>query len=245
MTRALADYERHLVSERDLSPHTVRAYLGDVAGLLEHAAGLGATDVSQLTLRMLRSWLANQQVRGRSRSTMSRRATAVRVFTAWAQRTGRAPEDPGALLGSPKVPKPLPVALDREQARALVDAAVTLSDDGAPVGLRDAAILELLYATGIRVGELVGLDIDDLDRGRRVIRVLGKGRKERTVPYGVPAERALSRWLDEGRPALVVSGAGPAVFLGARGKRVDQRPGGSRGRAVPTRRPPPGPRPPG
>lgn len=223
MAKALADYERHLVSERDLSQHTVRAYIGDVSGLLEHAAQLGATDVSQLTLRMLRSWLANQQVRGRSRSTMSRRATAVRVFTSWAQRTGRAPEDPGALLGSPKVPKPLPAALDRDQARELLDSAAIASDDGSPVGIRDVAILELLYATGIRVGELVGLDIDDVDRSRRVIRVFGKGRKERTVPYGIPADKALERWLAAGRPKLVVSGAGAAVFLGARGKRIDPR----------------------
>lgn len=223
MSRALADYERHLVSERDLSAHTVRAYLGDISGLLDHAAGLGATDVSQLTLRMLRSWLANQQVRGKSRSTMSRRATAVRVFTSWVQRTGRSTEDPGALLGSPKVPQPLPAALDRDQARDLLDAAAVASDDGSPVGIRDAAILELLYATGIRVGELVGLDVDDIDRERRVVRVFGKGRKERTVPYGVPADRALKRWLDVGRPALFAPGGGAAVFLGARGKRIDPR----------------------
>lgn len=223
LTRDLGAYERHLRSERDLSEHTIRAYLGDIVGLLEHAARLGTGDLSGLTLRTLRSWLANEQVKGRSRSTMSRRATAVRVFTAWAHRTGRIDTDPGASLVSPKVPKPLPVALDQAQARALLDAAAVASDDDSPVGIRDAAILELLYATGMRVGELVGLDIDDLDRDRRVVRVFGKGRKERTVPYGVPAERALRRWLDAGRPGLVVSDAGPALFLGARGRRIDPR----------------------
>ena len=90
-------------------------------------------------------------------------------------------------------------------------------------GLRDVAILELLYATGIRVGELCGLDVDDVDRTRRVVRVLGKGRKERTVPYGVPADRAIGRWLEEARPQLFVPGAGGAMFLGARGGRIDQR----------------------
>lgn len=223
MSRALADYERHLSAERGLSAHTVRAYLGDIAGLLEHASSLGLDDVSQLDLRVLRSWLANQQVRGKSRSTMSRRATAVRVFTGWAQRTGRAPRDAGSQLGSPKVPKPLPPALDQTQARALLDAAAVASDDDSPVGIRDAAILELLYATGVRVAELVGLDLDDLDPGRRVLRVFGKGSKERTVPYGVPAERTLVRWLDRGRPALLKPGAGAAVFLGVRGGRLDQR----------------------
>jgi integrase/recombinase XerC len=154
---------------------------------------------------------------------MARRSAAVRVFTAWALRTGRAPTDPGALLGSPKAHKTLPAALGVEEARALLDAAAAAADDGSPVGVRDAAILELLYATGIRVGELCGLDVDDVDRGRRVIRVFGKGRKERTVPYGLPADRALERWLTTGRSALFVSGAGAALFLGARGRRLDQR----------------------
>jgi len=220
---ALAAYERHLVSERNLTPHTVRAYLGDVSGMLAHAAALGLSSLDDLDIRALRSWLANQQTRGKARTTMARRATAVRVFTAWALRSGRASADAGAQLGSPKAHKPLPPALDQAQARALLEAAATQADDGSPVGLRDVAILELLYATGIRVGELCGLDVDDADRGRRVVRVLGKGRKERTVPYGLPAEHALARWLGDARPALAVPGSGAALFLGARGKRIDQR----------------------
>jgi integrase/recombinase XerC len=223
MAQALAAYERHLVSERDLSRHTVRAYVTDLAGMLAHAAALGHSDLATIDLRTLRSWLANQQTLGKARSTMARRATAVRVFTGWAHRTGRAPHDAGATLASPRTHKALPAALDQRQARALLDAAGELADDGSPLGARDAALLELLYATGIRVGELCGLDLDDLDRHRRVVRVLGKGRKERTVPYGVPAERALTRWLDAGRPALLSPGAGPALFLGARGRRIDPR----------------------
>jgi integrase/recombinase XerC len=223
MAAALAAYERHLVAERDLSAHTVRAYLADLTGMLEHAAKLGHSDIATLDLRTLRSWLANQQTRGSARTTMARRATAVRVFTAWAHRTGRCATDPGALLGTPKAHRTLPPALDQAQARALLEAAQELADDGTPVGVRDVAVLEVLYATGIRVGELCGLDVDDLDRGRRVLRVFGKGRKERTVPYGLPADRALDRWLTEGRPRLVAPGAGAALFLGARGGRVDQR----------------------
>jgi integrase/recombinase XerC len=220
---ALAAYERHLVSERDLTPHTVRAYLGDVSGMLAHATALGLDSLDQLDVRTLRSWLANQQTLGKARTTMARRATAVRVFTAWALRSGRASSDPGAQLGSPKAHTSLPPALDVGQARALLDAAATAADDGSPVGLRDVAILELLYATGIRVGELCGLDVDDVDRTRRVVRVFGKGRKERTVPYGLPADKALGRWLDLARPALQAPGAGAALFLGARGARIDQR----------------------
>lgn len=219
---ALAAYERHLVSERDLTPHTVRAYLGDVQGMLEHASAYGHTDLADLDLRTLRSWLANQQTRGKARTTMARRATAVRVFTAWAQRTGRAPTDPGAQLGRPKSGHTLPPALNAREVRELLETAATQADDGSPVSLRDVAILELLYATGIRVGELCALDVDDLDRERRVVRVFGKGRKERTVPYGIPADRALENWL-AARPRLFIPGAGAALFLGARGKRIDQR----------------------
>jgi integrase/recombinase XerC len=220
---ALAAYERHLASERDLAAHTVRAYLGDVLGMLAHAAALGHTDLRTLDLRTLRSWLAKQQTLGKARSTMARRATAVRVFTAWALRTERSDTDPGASLGTPKAHNPLPPALIAAEARALLEAAAVRADDGSAVGLRDVAILELLYATGIRVGELCGLDVDDVDRSRRVVRVLGKGRKERTVPYGVPADRAIGLWLETGRPTLFVSGAGAAMFLGARGGRIDHR----------------------
>lgn len=223
MVRLLGDYERHLVSERDLTPHTVRAYLGDIASLLDHCVRLGVVDVVELDLRTLRSWLARLQTTGCSRTTIARRATAARVFTAWLHRTGRLPTDPGAALGSPKKHKPLPPVLRADEAEALIRAAAELADDGTPVGVRDVAMLELLYATGVRVGELVGLDLDDVDSERRVVRVLGKGRKERSVPYGTPAGRALDRWLRVGRPALRVGGSGPALFLGVRGRRIDQR----------------------
>ena len=223
MSRVLADYERHLVSERDLTPHTVRAYLGDVAGLLDHAHRMGFDEVADLDLPTLRSWLAKQQTLGKSRTTIARRATAARVFTAWLARTDRAATDAGALLGSPKKHKSLPPVLRADEAADLIRVAATLADDGSPMGIRDVAMLEMLYATAIRVGELVGLDLDDVDRERRVVRVFGKGRKERMVPYGQPASRALERWLATGRPSLRAEGAGAALFLGARGRRIDQR----------------------
>ena len=221
--RLLGDYERHLRAERDLTPHSVRAYVGDIASLLDHAHRLGLTTIDDLDLRTLRSWLAKQQTTGRARTTIARRATAARVFTAWLARTGRLPADVGSSLGSPRALHTLPPVLRADEADALIRSAAELADDGSAVGLRDVAMLEVLYATGIRVGELVGLDVDDVDHSRHVLRVLGKGRKERTVPYGGPAARALDAWLVRGRPALVADGAGPAVFLGARGRRIDQR----------------------
>lgn len=219
----LAAYEQHLTAERGLSTHSVRAYVTDLESLATHAERLGIDDPAGLSIRTLRSWLANLQSRGKARATVARRATSARVFTSWLARTGRASADAGVLLGSPKALRDLPVALSEAEVRALIDSTADSLLDGGPRGLRDLAILELLYATGIRVGEMVGLDIDDLDRGRRLIRVLGKGSKERSVPYGVPASDALEHWLHSGRPSLAAEISGAAVFLGARGGRIDQR----------------------
>ncbi|MGH3497174.1 MAG: tyrosine recombinase XerC [Nocardioidaceae bacterium] len=221
-SRVLADYERHLRHERNLSEQTVRAYRTDLTALAEHAQRLGIDNPADLQLSALRSHLAAMSSRGRARTTIARRATSTRVFTRWLTRTGRAPSDVGALLGSPKQHRPLPAALRVDEVRALLAGAVAAVGEGGS-GLRDVAILELLYASGIRVGELAGLDVDDLDDERQVVRVFGKGSKERTVPYGRPAARALATWLSRGRPELAVAGSGPALFLGARGGRIDVR----------------------
>jgi integrase/recombinase XerC len=223
LRQALDEFGRYLTSQRDLTPHTVRAYIADIADLVEHATRLRIERPGDIDLRCLRSWLANQQTRGRSRATLARRASAARVFTGWLLRTGRANVDSGNALATPKGRRTLPRALTTAEATQLIEAAVASAVDGGPVGVRDAAMLELLYATGIRVGELAGLDVDDLDMERRVVRVRGKGRKERVVPYGQPCAIALDRWLQVGRPALTREGSGPALFLGARGGRVDQR----------------------
>ncbi len=220
---ALEAYERHLGAERGLSRHTVRAYIGDVRGLLAHAAATGVERPGQIDVRVLRGWLGAQVAGGAARATVARRTAAAKSFTSWCRRRRLTDTDPGLLLGSAKPHRTLPGVLRQEQASALMDLAAVAADDGAAVGRRDRAVLELLYASGIRVGELVGLDVDDYDAGRRVVRVLGKGRKERTVPLGVPAARALEEWLDGGRAELVGPASGPAMFLGARGGRLDQR----------------------
>ncbi len=220
----LVDYERHLRAQRDLSPHTVRAYLGDLAGLFDHQQRLGAETLTDIDLGGLRSWLAKQQTLGQARSTLQRRAAAVRVFFAWAQRTGRIPVSPAATLRSPKVVRALPPSLAQADAAAMLGEAIAVArDEPGPVADRDVALLEVLYATGIRVSELCGLDVDDLDQNRGTLRVLGKGRKERTVPVGAPARRALTDWLDRSRSQLIRPGAGSAVFVGERGQRIDPR----------------------
>jgi integrase/recombinase XerC len=224
MQAALDGFERHLAAERGLSPHTVRAYTGDVRSLLEHAAQGGITAPDGLDITVLRRWLAGQHGTGHARATLARRAAAARAFTAWACAGGWLSRDPGPLLGTAKIPRRLPQVPRQDQMAAVLSAAgpVPRSSE-AELALRDAAIMELLYATGIRVSELCGLDVDDLDEGRNTVRVLGKGGRERTVPVGLPAVRAVAAWKRAGRPSLARPGSGPALFLGARGRRLDPR----------------------
>ncbi len=220
---ALSDFGSYLEVERDRSVHTVRAYTADVASMLDHAARAGASTLDDLDVGVLRSWLRDLAAAGAARSSMARRAAAARAFTSWATRTGRLRTDPGLLLGVARGQRTLPGVLRQDQAEQLMHVAGVGADDGSPVGARDRAILELLYAAALRVGEAVALDVDDLDRERRTVRVLGKGRKERIVPLGVPALRALEDWLSRGRPQLANAASGAAMFLGVRGGRLDQR----------------------
>ncbi len=227
LAEPLDAWVEHLTAGRDLSAHTVRAYTGDVVSLLDHLVRRGGAQVTDLDLATLRSWLALGRTRGDGRSTTARRAASARSFTAHLRRTGLTPEDVGLRLASPRAHRTLPEVLTADQARAVAEAPRPLPDDAPPelaaVALRDALVVDLLYASGIRVGELVGLDLDDVDHGRRLLRVLGKGRKERSVPFGVPAEQALRAWLTAGRPVLAREGSGPALLLGVRGGRLDAR----------------------
>jgi integrase/recombinase XerC len=271
LTAIVDAYERHLRWDRGLSPHTVRAYVGDVVSLLTtlptqdgdlaspdpptqdrgvagpsrqtqdssverraqaggsaspspsaQDAGPAATNLpapsgglvgsngpapdhglAGLDLPAMRSWLSELLAHGAGRGTLARRAASARTFTAWAARQGLMAVDPGPRLAAPKHRRVLPSVLRPDQAADALHAAEIGAAEGDPVALRDQAVLELLYATGVRVSELCGLDMDDVDYSRRVIRVLGKGRRERIVPFGVPAERALWRWQFQGRPRLL------------------------------------------
>jgi len=222
--KLVAAFTRHLEVERSLSVHTVRAYLGDLESLLTHLETIGVTDISQLELIHLRSWLANQQVKGGARTTLSRRAVSVRLFTKWAVKNKYLAKDVAATLATPKGHRTLPDVLDIADAKTAMDSLATrASEEETPISLRDVAMVELLYATGARVAELCGLDVSDIDYDRQTIRVLGKGNKERSIPLGNPAMKALNVWLKEGRDSIKNSLSSNAVFLGARGKRIDQR----------------------
>lgn len=222
MARPLAAFLRHLALERSRSAHTVRAYDSDLRSMLASAAADGAVDLRSLDLPMLRRWLGRQSEAGLARSTLARRSAAARSFLAWAARGGHIDADPSVRLAAPKRQQHLPEVLHRDQADRLVEGAASAALEGEPAAVRDMALLELLYATGVRVGELVGLDIDDVDFERRTVRVLGKGNKERTVPFGGPAADALVRWLGA-RSSMVTAASGAALFLGVRGGRLGQR----------------------
>jgi integrase/recombinase XerC len=178
--------------------------------------------LASATLADLRSWLSSQSADGAARATIARRAAAVRTFYRWSVRTGRIPTDPSLRLVAPRRGGRLPAVLRQAQAALLLDVAAVAADDDDPIHIRNRAILELLYASGIRVGELVATDIDDLDLTHDVVRVIGKGDKERVVPFGIPARRAAQDWL-AARGRLVTPQSGPALFLGRRGRRVDPR----------------------
>jgi integrase/recombinase XerC len=220
----LEEFDQYLALERGRSAHTRRAYLGDLRSLFDFlAARMPDPDLHMLSLPVLRSWLADQAAAGAARTTLARRTSAVKTFTAWAARRGLMSSDPAARLQVPKARRTLPAVLRQDQALGAMAAAKSGAQQRDPLALRDQLIVELLYATGIRVSELCGLDIDDVDTSRRVLRVLGKGNKQRTVPFGEPAQEALTAWQSDGRPHLVTSDSGPALLLGARGRRLDPR----------------------
>jgi integrase/recombinase XerC len=222
--KLIAAFTRHLEVERALSVHTIRAYLGDLESLVTHLEAIGVSDISQLELVHLRSWLANQQVKGGARTTLSRRAVSVRLFVKWAVKSKYLAKDVAATLATPKGHRTLPEVLDVADAKVAMDSLATrAAEEETPISLRDVAMVELLYATGARVAELCGLDLSDIDYDRQTIRVFGKGNKERSIPLGNPAMKALNVWLKEGRDSIKNSLSGNAVFLGARGKRIDQR----------------------
>lgn len=229
VVRALERYTGHLVHEKARSPRTVHSYTADLRALfgwLHDRYGVAAP--AAVELDMLRAWLAVRHAEGAGRSSMARWTASVRGFFRWAAATGLVGVDPSLRLATPGRQRHLPDVVPADGMRELLDdlAARSAGPDtgGAPAALaaRDRALLEVLYATGARVSELAGADIDDVDRTRRVLTVIGKGDRQRTVPFGRPADEALDLWLAR-RRTLAVPDSGPALFLGSRGRRMDVR----------------------
>jgi integrase/recombinase XerC len=217
---AVEAFVGHLRDERGLSLHTVAAYRRDMTQFLQFAGRAGVTDPNQVEPLLLRRFLALQRTRGLAAASIARKAAALRTGFRFLARRGLVPDDPAAGLGVPRGPKRLPVVLKPRQVERLLAGPEPVD----PVGLRDRAILELLYATGIRVGELCGLRLGDVDLAADTVLVLGKGAKQRLVPFGEPARAALLDYLVKGRAAML-PGTGRAASSGkATGRdRADDR----------------------
>lgn len=216
---AIESFADHLRLERDRSAHTVDAYVRDATRLASWCSGQAIEHPGEVTPSVLRRYLAVEADAGYARSTIARRASAVRTFYAHLRRDGVIADDPASVLSAPRRGRPLPRVLRPDQVAALVDA----PDPATAVGLRDRALLEVLYATGARVSEVCALDLDALD-GTGLVRLFGKGRKERIVPLGEPASDAVAAWLERGRGELVDPGdTTPALFLDTRGARIGTR----------------------
>jgi integrase/recombinase XerC len=222
---ALADFTVHLTAERGFSAHTARAYRTDLAALLAFADARGIRTAAGLNLELLRDWLWSGAQSGLAKATLARHSAAARSFTAWLTRRGTLTADPGARLRAPRADRTLPRVITRAQMSELL-AGLSARAESADAGAgRDLAVIELLYASALRVSELTGLDLDDVDLDRLTVRVLGKGAKERVVPFGVPAQSAIVDYLRLARPLLAEGHAvnGRPLFLGARGQRLGTR----------------------
>ncbi len=234
LQKAHDGFMRYMALERERSEHTLRAYGSDISNLYAYAIPRGATTLAGLDLTLLRAWLMTLQETGLARATLARRSATIRSFLTWAVRENLIATNPAIRLKSPKREQRLPHILQNNQIerifQPLPEPPVT-PDAKTPeptreqlaLADRDRLILELLYATAIRVGELVSLDINDIDMDRRTLRVIGKGNKERTVPFGQPALNAVDDWLRRARPVLRKDDSGRALLLGRRGRRLDAR----------------------
>jgi integrase/recombinase XerC len=225
MSAALVtQYEEHLALVRNLSDNSIRGYVTDLESFLKHMEKLGIVEFNQLEIEHIRSWLANLQSTGIARATLTRRIVSIRAFTNWAAANGWLTSDLGANLAIPKPHKVLPEVLNLDEAAAVIKSLeVRVAEEPTALNFRDLAILEVLYGSGIRVSELCGLDIGDIDNSRNTLNVIGKGSKQRVVPLGIPAMNALSNYLKNGRGEFANQLSQAAVFLGSRGKRIDQR----------------------
>ncbi|CAB4334664.1 unannotated protein [freshwater metagenome] len=223
-TQLIAQYEEHLAMVRNLSDNSIRGYVGDLESFLAHMEKLKVLEFKDLTIEHIRSWLANLQTTGVARSTLTRRIVSIRAFTNWAASNGWLTSDLGANLSIPKAHRTLPEILDVDEAAQILKALeVKAGEEVSAVNLRDLAMLEVLYASGIRVSELCGLNLGDIDASRNTLSVIGKGDRQRVVPLGIPAMKALQNYLSNGRSEFLNNKSADAVFLGSRGKRIDQR----------------------
>jgi integrase/recombinase XerC len=221
--KAISGFEAYLDAGRGYSANTVKAYLIDVQDLADFLAKNNIQQVDELTLEHLRDWLWQATQQGLTKATIARKSAAVRSFTAWALKNGISNSDPGLRLRSPKASRTLPKVVSRESLAMVFESLSQKATEDNPQGVRDLVAVELLYASGARVSELVGLDLESIDYSRNIMRVMGKGAKQRMVPFGQPARDALDLWIRIARPKLATEKSGQALLLNSRGQRIGVR----------------------
>jgi integrase/recombinase XerC len=222
LERAIDDFAVYLTAERGFSAHTVRSYRSDLGQLSSFAHSKRIEDADDVSLELLRDWLWQGSQAGLARSTLARRSAVVRGLTAWLAKTDQVPTDVASRLKSPRADRHLPRVLTSPQVDTLLETLVSRTQSDAPEAIRDLAVIELLYASALRVSEVTGLDVTSVDLERLTVRVTGKGSRERVVPFGVPAKRAIERYLAAARPTLVRDPT-DALFLSGRGARLGTR----------------------
>jgi integrase/recombinase XerC len=223
LKRAVFVYLDELSSSRTLSDNTLEAYSSDLAQLVDFAARERVDTASELDTELVRQWLWAQAEAGLAASSLRRKVSAVKKFTLWLVRQGHVVSDPGLRVRAPSAQRSLPRVLGRSHMDDILSGLSERAESGDPIALRDHAMVELLYASALRVSELVGLTMEGLDLSSHTLRVVGKGNKERMVPFGAPAARALQKYLDEGRQTLDRGEGGSSVFLSAQGKKLGVR----------------------
>lgn len=227
MRDLLKQFLQYLRLNRNLSPHTLRAYDSDLSQYLEFLSGhlskpASAIDPRAIDAQAVRAFLDSLHRKGSSRASVARRVSALRAFGRWLLREGHIDADPAMLVGAPKVEQKLPTHLDMNEVVGMIEAA----DVSTPLGRRDRAILELFYASGLRLSELVGIDLEDMNLSARVVRVAGKGGKERIVPFNNSTAKAIKAYLKDRGGAALQGPRGPAsdpLFLNYRGGRLSTR----------------------
>ena len=216
-------FAEYLHAARGYSANTIKSYSADIEDLSQYLALQKIERADQIDLDVLRDWLYAISQRGLAKSSIARKSAAVRSFTAWLLSSGEINTDPGLRLKSPKADRPLPKVVAKDSLVEIFEYLTRAAVTGEPEAIRDQLVFELLYATGARVSEIVGLNLLDVDFGRNIISVMGKGSKQRMVPFGTPAREALERWLAGTRQSLATDPSEQALLISSKGRRLGVR----------------------
>ncbi len=220
---AAAQFADYLQAARGYSKHTVKAYETDVLDLVTWLEKHEVFEVSALDIDKVRDWLYELDQKGLIKTTLARKSAAIRAFSLWLFKTEKIEVDIAQRLKSPKTGRSLPKVVSRETLGEIFQKLESNATLDNPNGIRDHLSIELLYASGCRVSELVGLNLEDVDYSRNILRVMGKGAKQRMVPFGIPAREALDTWIRIGRNQVANEKSGQALLINSRGQRLGVR----------------------